>query len=105
MVKKVHDKAVAAFVQKLKADLYPEKIILFGSRARGDDWKRSDYDFVIVSSEFEGMHWLDRITRVVKLWDSLCDIDALPYTPQEFKQKSKTSSVVSIAAKNGLLLG
>ncbi len=105
MGKKVSDKAVTAFVKRLQADLSPEKIILFGSRARGDDWKRSDYDFIIVSPRFEGMHWLDRISRIVAHWKSLSDVDALPYTPKEFRQKSKTSSVVRSAVKTGIVVG
>ena len=102
MGKKLPDKEVKAFAKRLQADLAPERVILFGSRARGDDWKRSDYDFIIVSEQFEGMHWLDRISRVVRLWESLSDIDALPYTPQEFKLKAKSSSVVKTALKHGI---
>lgn len=104
MGKKVSDQAIGSFVKALEADLSPERIILFGSRARGDDWKRSDYDFIIISSKFEGMHWLDRISRVVGHWKSLADIDALPYTPKEFKQKSRTSSVVKSALKTGIVI-
>lgn len=104
MDRKTPSQEVKAFVRKLRAELHPEKIILFGSRAKGESWKRSDYDFVIVSSAFEGMHWLDRISRVVKLWDSLSAIDALPYTPKEFEEKRKDSSVVRSAVRHGHLL-
>ena len=76
-----------------------------GSRASGENWKKNDYDFIIVSSQFQGMHWLDRISRVVRLWDSLSDIDTLPYTPAEFQQKSKTSSLVKNALQYGISLG
>jgi len=104
MDKKPLDKEVKAFVRKLQKEFRPEKIILFGSRAKGEFWKRSDYDFVIVSPAFEGMHWLDRISIVVKLWDSLSDIDALPYTPKEFEEKRKSSSVVRSAVRHGRLI-
>lgn len=104
MDQKTLGKEVKTFVRRLQAEFRPEKIILFGSRAKGDDWLRSDYDFVIVSSSFEGMHWLDRISRVVKLWDSVSDIDALPYTPKEFAEKRKTSSVVRSAIRHGRLI-
>jgi hypothetical protein len=56
MNKKIISKEIEGFLNKLKLEFNPEKIILFGSRAKGDDWKRSDYDFIIVSSKFEGMH-------------------------------------------------
>jgi predicted nucleotidyltransferase len=104
MDKQTPSKEVKAFAQKLRKELRPEKIILFGSRAKGEAWKRSDYDFVIVSTAFEGMHWLKRISRVVRLWDSLSDIDALPYTPKEFEEKCKTSSVVRSAVRHGHLI-
>ena len=104
MDKKTPGKEVRAFVRKLRAELHPEKIILFGSRAMGEAWKRSDYDFVIVSSDFEGMHWLERISRVVRLWDNLSAIDALPYTPKEFAVKRKESSVVRNAVRHGQLI-
>lgn len=104
MDKKTPGKEVKAFVRKLRAELHPEKIILFGSRAKGEVWKRSDYDFVIVSSAFEGVHWLDRISRVVQLWDSLSAIDALPYTPKEFEEKRRNSSVVRNAVRQGQLI-
>lgn len=95
---------VKRFLGKLRAELQPEAVILFGSRARGEAWKRSDYDFVIVSSAFEGVPWLERISRVVKLWDSLSAIDALPYTPKEFAAKRRSSSVVRHAVRHGKLL-
>lgn len=97
-------KEIDRFVSKVKIEFAPKKIILFGSRARGDDWTTSDYDFIIVSSKFEGMHWLNRISKITKLWDSLSDIDVLPYTPKEFQNKSKNSSTVRKALKEGKLI-
>ncbi len=97
-------KEVKRFVCKLKRELDPEKIILFGSKAKGDDWVRSDYDFIIVSSKFKGMHWLTRISKIISLWDPQEDIDILPYTPHEFEDKKENSSVVRSALKNGKLI-
>jgi predicted nucleotidyltransferase len=99
---KAIDSKVKRFIKKLDADFRPVKIILFGSKARGDDWKRSDYDFIIVSPTFAGMHWLDRISRVIRLWESTSDIDVLPYTPEEFEDKKKNSSIVRMALKEGI---
>lgn len=89
------------FLKKLNEKFEPEVVILFGSRARGQEWKRSDYDFIIVSKSFKGMHWLDRISEVVKLWEPMIDIDVLPYTPEEFEEKKKNSSTVRTALKEG----
>ena len=89
------------FLKKLNEKFEPEVVILFGSRARGQEWKRSDYDFIIVSKSFKGMHWLDRISEVVKLWEPMIDIDLLPYTPEEFEEKKKNSSTVRTALREG----
>jgi predicted nucleotidyltransferase len=92
------------FLNRVKEEFSPQKILLFGSRVRGEDWKRSDYDFIIVSEEFRGMHWLERISRVVRLWDLPTDIDVLPYTLEEFEDKSVNSSTVRSALRDGKLL-
>jgi len=104
MDKKSLNKEVDNFINKVKIEFKPEKIILFGSRAEGTDWKRSDYDFIIVSSKFEGMHWLERISRLIKLWKLDVDIDVLPYTPKEFEEKKENSSTVRSAIKQGKLI-
>ena len=47
-----NDKIVIRFVEELKKTI-PENlknIILYGSRARGDFWEFSDYDFLIILS-------------------------------------------------------
>ena len=95
---------IEPFLRRVKKEFSPQKILLFGSRAKGEDWKRSDYDFIIVSERFRGMHWLERISRVVRLWDLPTDIDVLPYTPEEFEDKSVNSSTVRSAIKDGKLL-
>lgn len=42
------------FARRLMNNYTIKKIILFGSRARGDHLKMSDFDFIIVSPDFEG---------------------------------------------------
>ncbi|MCC8103628.1 MAG: nucleotidyltransferase domain-containing protein [Clostridiales bacterium] len=34
-----------------------EKVILFGSRARGDHMERSDIDLAVVGGEFDSFYW------------------------------------------------
>ncbi len=94
-------KEIEPFIEKVKTEFNPEKIILFGSRATGTDWKRSDYDFIFVSSKFRGMHWLKRISNIVGFWNLLTDIDVLPYTPEEFEDKKKNSSMIRKAVREG----
>jgi uncharacterized protein len=94
-----------AFLRKVNEKFHPEKIILFGSRATGEAWTYSDYDFMIISSAFENVPWLRRIDGVVELWESELAIDALPYTPEEFARKQQESSLVRRAVRQGKELG
>ena len=92
------------FLKKVREKFGPAEIIMFGSRATGNFWKRSDYDFIIISEKFEGVHWLERISAIVRLWVLPVDIDVLPYTPSEFAWKLKTSSVVRSAMSHKKVL-
>jgi len=95
---------VNSFIENLKKEFNPQRIIIFGSHAKGDNWKRSDYDFIIVSSLFENVHWLERISSVVKYWELLCNVDILPYTPEEFEVKRKQIGIVRTAVEEGVEL-
>jgi len=90
------------FLKSLRNVYAPEKIIIFGSRARGDNLVRSDYDIVVVSRKFENVHFLERISNLLKLWDYDYDIDILPYTPKEFEQKKKEIGIVAEAINEGI---
>jgi UTP:GlnB (protein PII) uridylyltransferase len=90
---------IEPFLSRLKEEFAPQKVLLFGSKARGEDWKRSDCDFIIASEKVRGMHWLERISRIARLWDLLFDLDVLPYTLEEFADKSVNSSTVRSALR------
>ncbi len=98
------DEVVRKFLAKLKKAFRVEKVILFGSRARGDYLKDSDYDFVIVSKDFDGVHFLDRMKEVVKRCDAFFNADFLCYTPEEFEKKKRQIGTVGYAVKEGLVL-
>ncbi|MCX8042481.1 MAG: nucleotidyltransferase domain-containing protein [Thermodesulfobacteriaceae bacterium] len=48
------EERIREFLDKLK-NIEPELVILFGSRARGDYLKSSDYDLIIVSKHFSNL--------------------------------------------------
>lgn len=98
------DDKAKEFVEKVRAKFKPEKIILFGSRARGDWLNESDYDFIIVSKKFEGTDFIGRATRVLRECYSGIGPDLLCYTPEEFKRKTKQISIVASAAREGVAL-
>jgi hypothetical protein len=92
-------KELESFLEKVKREVKVEKIILFGSRARGDNLKDSDVDLIIVSRDFEGVQFYERMSRFLLLWDAPLDLEVLCYTPEEFEQKSSEICVVREAIR------
>lgn len=88
----------------LKKEFKPEKIILFGSRARGDNLKESDVDLLIVSKKFEGISLRDRMAEAYGPWNNKIDLEIICYTPEEFEKKSKQIGIVKQAIKEGINL-
>jgi hypothetical protein len=97
-------KIAKKFVKKIKKIYSPEKIILFGSRARGDNFRKSDFDFIIVSKKFEGIPFMQRLPKIYNYWDESFDIEAVCYTPDEFMRKAKEHGIVRKAIKEGIEL-
>lgn len=83
-----------------------QKIILFGSYARGDQHKDSDVDLILVSANFKRKKFVKRSWGFYKYWHLDSDInypvDFLCYTPEEFKKLSKGVNIVSEAIKEGI---
>jgi len=75
---------------------------LFGSYARGDWIQTSDIDLVIVSPDFEGMKYTQRLDIIYKIaWRLRLTpwIEAIPLTPSELKDKLRHSVVLRDASK------
>ncbi len=71
----------------------------------GDDWLvDSDYDFVIVSPDFAGKRFVDRAVEVSYLWEADAGLEALCYTPEEFRRKARQISIVAEAIRTGIEL-
>jgi hypothetical protein len=92
------------FARRLREELDADRIILFGSRARGDWLKESDYDFIVVSQRFDGVPWPYRPAELYLLWHGSPGVELLCYTPDEFQRKSSEISIVAEALKEGVEL-
>ena len=95
-------RVVKKFAARIRKAYTPERIILFGSRARGDHFKTSDYDFIIVSEDFRGIRFPLRPLKVFDFWDWDVPLEVLCYTPDEFERKSRQTCIVSEALREGL---
>lgn len=90
------------FKEKVISKYNPENILLFGSRARGDNLKESDIDIIIISDKFKGVKWPNRIADVAELWEGLIVIEPLCYTPEEFRRKKRQLGIVRKAVEEGI---
>lgn len=83
---------------------HPEKVILFGSRARGDARLDSDIDLLVVADDPQ-----PRSLRASVLYGVLSDIlipmDILVYSPQEIEEwRDVPQAFVTTAVREGSVL-
>jgi hypothetical protein len=92
------------FAKTLKKHMNVNKLILFGSRARGDNFVTSDYDFVVVSEAFSGRPFTRRASLLYDFWNSRCDLEVLCYTPQEWDRLKDSRGILLNAQNDGIRL-
>ncbi|MEL7359518.1 MAG: nucleotidyltransferase domain-containing protein [Cyanobacteria bacterium J06560_6] len=86
----------------------PEKIILFGSRAKGTARENSDYDFLVIDAEtFSAKH--SRRKTAGKIWRALAPFkvsaDIVMYNIEEVERwKNSQNHVISHALNEGKIL-
>lgn len=90
------------FARKVKEKDTSAKVILFGSRARGDNFKKSDFDFLIISNKFQSQPFIFRASAFYDCWSRPVDIEPLCYTPAELNRKKKQRGIVQQAVKEGI---
>jgi predicted nucleotidyltransferase len=96
--------SVQEIAQRIVAALDPREIILFGSRARGDDRADSDIDLlVIMDSELPAA---ERIRTVDDLFTPRTwPMDVVVLTPEEAtRQRSSRNSLMGTAQREGKVL-
>lgn len=93
-------------LQELKKKIISEydlkKMILFGSRARGDHFKTSDVDILIISDKFKDIFFTDRMCQILEYWNLSVDLEPICYTTEEFEKKKKQIGLVRQAVKEGI---
>ena len=89
-------------IARIFAPVQPKLVILFGSRARGDDDEHSDVDLIVVYETEK--RFLDRLDELYSLWDLPGAVDMLAYTPEEFERMKGESGFVADAVEQGKVL-
>lgn len=80
----------------------PERIILFGSRAREEADEYSDYDVILIKRT--SLPFVERLQEVAPLLAGYeRAVEVLVYTPEEFEQMQETG-IGWIARQEGVIL-
>jgi predicted nucleotidyltransferase len=94
-------KAVTPVLKKGDA----QKVIVFGSYARGDADEYSDLDIIIIKDT--DIHFLERFKDFRGIWEAspVKGIDMLIYTPKEFKEmQERENGFILTALEDGVVI-
>lgn len=96
--------AIQQIAQQLGLAAQADRVILFGSYARGDAGEHSDVDFLVIAQS--DMPRFKRSRELYKLFRPYpFGMDVLVYTPEEIEQgKQSPLSFVSTALREGKIL-
>jgi predicted nucleotidyltransferase len=97
----VDEQGLAQFVRRVHRRWPLERAVLFGSRARGDELRESDYDLILVSAAFGGLPFTERMMLVRDLWSLGERLEVLCYTPEEFERKRSEIGIVAEGLRQG----
>jgi len=99
------DPWVQRFIEQVLPRLWrairPQRMILFGSRIRGEVRPGSDLDVIVVAEAFQGMSFFERMPYLLRLADFDKHIDFFCYTPEEFQRIQARSFIIEEAVRTG----
>lgn len=104
MVNKVIEKTIDQMVRRIAEEFHPDRVILFGSHARGSADSDSDVDLLVVMpvSESKRSSQLEirRALREIRM-----PVDIIVTTPEDFEWRHKVAGTIEYpAVKEGKLV-
>jgi len=106
MVRRVGPETFSEIVRRIRSVADPRKIVLFGSRARGDHRPDSDIDLLVIADSP-----LPRHRRAIPLYAALADLpldvdaEVVVYTPAEVEEwRNAGAAFVTTALREGTVL-
>ena len=95
---------VRTLITRIVETLDPERVVLFGSHARGDAAPRSDVDILVVADSNR-----PRYERAVPIYRAIADVpvevDVMVYTPAEVRDWSRVDQAfVTTALREGRII-
>lgn len=100
------DARIKKLVYCIKKEFQNSKVILFGSRAKGDAFNFSDWDLLVISNAFEGVSFRDRMDKILSLIEKPIgnDVEVFCYTEKEIKKRKKELGLIKTALETGIAL-
>jgi uncharacterized protein len=97
---------VADIVERIRRVANPSKIVLFGSRARGDHSPGSDIDLLVIEDSPLPRHRrADRMNVAISDLPLNVDAEIVVYTPAEVEEwRGASAAFVTTALREGLVL-
>ncbi len=100
----MNNRLLEQLVSRIVAAVQPEKVILFGSRARGDAKQESDFDLLVIKDSDE-LRYRRAVPLYLALVGLLANVDIMVYTPQEVWEWSTVpQAFVTTAVREGKVL-
>jgi predicted nucleotidyltransferase len=99
--REVDPKVLDEVVRRIVEVADPDRIILFGSAARGEMTPDSDIDLIVVKSDVEHRgRMAERIYR--NLWGIRVPVDVIVYTAEDIERfRDKVGTIVKPALREG----
>ena len=99
------DTTIAEVLERLVEAYHPERVYLFGSRARGDAGLDSDYDFLLVMPDDAPAELLRAGRAYDALWGLKVAAEVVVFARQRFESRlGLKSSLPATVAREGKLL-
>lgn len=100
------ERIVKKYIQVLESDdVFVEKVILYGSHAKGVSRLDSDIDICLVSKKFGKDAHEEGKYLFRKLWELKdANIDPVGYSPKDFYAKKNRSPLLNEIQENGIEL-
>jgi hypothetical protein len=97
-----YPRTVARYIDSLRARFVLDTVVLFGSRARGDNDEHSDWDLFVVGHGFPE-NWRERIQAVER--DKPVGVDVFAWNKSEVRQFIYRTFIQDIALEGMALYG
>ena len=97
----LNDDLVREIVRRIVDVAQPEKVILFGSRARGEARPNSDFDLLVIKQS-DQPRYRRSVPLYVALADLAAEVEVMVYTPEEVAEWSEVpQAFVTTAVREG----